>query len=255
MPDLPEDRVGATALVHATTVYLVGGNGATGPVVMRSKIEERADPRNGTLIGNVQTWESVPAPNMNGATVSTAVFARGQLWLIRSDGWIESMDVGATVPGQSHLSWAPVSVRINGGAPFTVVAPQPIKIHHGDKIDLTLDWDYSGAQTFQGVTVDVSGQPADPGKKNSPSFIATGDGALRSQIDLALDPPASDGQPIALHAEIPTQITDPRISNPARAIKPDKRTEYNATVQVSAGGHAIGPVQRLRFVIDRPKVH
>ena len=33
----------------------------------------------------------------------------------------------------------------------------------------------------------------------------------------------------------------------------DRRTEYNATVLVTAGGRRLGPVQRIRFVIERPR--
>ena len=35
---------------------------------------------------------------------------------------------------------------------------------------------------------------------------------------------------------------------------PDRRTEYTATIRVTAGGHPLGPLQRLRFVVERPKV-
>ena len=63
---------------------------------------------------------AAPGPNLQaGVRILTAAFARGQLWIIRSDGWIETMDVGAVAPGQSRLAWEPASVSINGAAPVT----------------------------------------------------------------------------------------------------------------------------------------
>jgi hypothetical protein len=270
MPPLRNERIAATALVHGTSVYLVGGSQSDGqptePVIERARIEQRADPRTGTVIGNVQRWERLPAPILPaGVTIATATFARGQLWIIRSDGWVETMDVGTVAPGQSRLAWAPASVSINGGQPFDAVAPRPIKVRHGDTVDLTLEWSYTGAQTLEGVTVEVAGQPADPGKKSkSPPFLTAttradypaGTTVAPGRVDfsagaLTLLPPTSDGLPIQLQARIPTEVTDPRRKD-NRPV-PDRRTEYNATVQVTAGGQRLGPVQRLRFVIERPR--
>ncbi|HEY3111605.1 MAG TPA: hypothetical protein VGL23_22810 [Chloroflexota bacterium] len=269
MRDLDRDRVGATALVHGTSVYLVGGNNPSDPAdpaIVRGKIEQRTDSRTGAVIGNIQKWEPLPPPKLDGATITTAVFARGQLWIIRSDGWIQTMDVGAVAPGQTRLTWADASAQISHGLPGggfdaplpwqPIVPPQPIKVRHGDKIDLTLDWSYTGAQTFDGVTVEVVGQPSDPGQRKPPSssFVriddGTDNGALRKDYDLGLLPPTTEGQQIKLRAVIPNDVYDP-IKKKRVA---DRRTEYNATVQLVAGGQRLGPIQRLRFVIERPRL-
>jgi hypothetical protein len=256
MRDLEGDRVGATALVHGTIVYLVGGNNPndpTDPAIVRGKIEQRADPRTGAVIGNIQKWEPLPPPKLNGAAITTAVFARGQLWIIRNDGWIQTMDVGAVAPGQSRLAWEPAYVSINGGQAVPAIPQQPIKVRHGGTVDLTLDWSYTGAQTFDGVSVEVVGQPADPGDKTKGAFInhtETGTPRLDLQPKLTLLPPTTGGGQVSLRAVIPSTVT---VDLKKRKTAPDRRSEYNATVQIVAGGQRLGPVRRLRFVIERPR--
>ena len=104
--------------------------------------------------------------------------------------------------------------------------------------------------TLPGVTVEVVGQPSDPGVKRSPPFVTPARTDFPADA-LTLLPPASAGQPIQLQARIPTEVTDPRKTNGSKV--PDAGRSTNATVQVTAGGRALGPVQRIRFVIERPR--
>jgi hypothetical protein len=258
MPPLPRDRRAASALVHGTTVYLVGGNNPGEPFIVRGKIEARNDPRTGVVLGNIQRWEPLPDPALPaGVSISSAVFARGQLWIIRDDGWIQTMDVAEVMPGRSRLTWdrttAITTRKLPDGsddAPIfsEPVLPQPIRVRRGDVVELTLDWSYIGAQTFDGVTVDVLGQPADTGVRRSASFITP------SRTDwpagtAALGPGGTAGPQIQLQARIPTEVTDPRTGRKVA----DRRSEFSATIQVTAGGQRLGPLQRVRFVVDRPK--
>jgi hypothetical protein len=258
MTDLPVARRAATALVHGTLIYLVGGTDParpTDPVIERGRIEAWSDPRGGTVRGHVRKWEPLPSPSLpTGVTIATATFARGQLWIIRSDGWIQTMDVGAVAPGQTRLTWDQTEAvtrhkLANGSLGPAVtshpVPPQPIKVRRGDVIELKIDWSYLGAQTFEGVNVQIAGVLSDTGIRRSAPFITARQASFPSA---SLLPPGGPGPQLELTAVIPEVVTDV-----ARNRKvPDRRSEYNATVQlVTASGQKLGPLQRLRFVVER----
>lgn len=250
----------STALIHANTIYLVGGNQPGKPAIERGRIDRT---------GNVPTeaWEPVPDPYLpSGVKILTAVFARGKLWIFRDDGRIQAMKVTATVPGQSRIAWGTTTALIQrnkaDGTPDAPIfleprPPQPIRVRHGDKIDLTFDWTYTGAQELSNVTVDVAGTIADTGVRRSPIILTNpAPTTLPMKLDDLLSPPETGGTQIALSVAIPTCLTRPG----SRAVRPcagnqivDRRGEYNLSVTISAGGQKLGPIQRVRFVVERGK--
>jgi hypothetical protein len=249
----------STALIHGNTVYLVGGNQPGKPTIERGRIDRS---------GNIPTeaWEPLPDPKLPaGVKILTAAFARGKLWIFRDDGRVQAMKVNDTVPGKSHIEWGNTFVAIqrqrsDGSTDFLdqkVLPPQPVRVKHGDQIEITQDWTYVGAQELSNVTVDATGTVLDPGQRRSPIFLRSPfPASLPIRLTDALTPPETDGTQIKLTIEIPTCVT----RNGNRRVAPcdwnqmlDKRSEYNLNVTISAGGQKLGPIQRMRFVVERPK--
>lgn len=270
---LPYPRQGATALLHGTTIYLVGGNDPGDPIILRGKIRSR-DPLALDKPGNIRTadWEQVPDPALPpGVKIVTAIFARGDLWIFRDDGRAQRANVADLVPGRSRLTWDRTTALITrprpaGGTDVIFsepIPPQPIRVRRGDAVDVTLDWSYSGSQFLDPLTVDISSAPVNPCVRTSPRVLnALGPAVPVPGVNyegvrirynagvFPLVPPTTAGAQIELQTVIPTTA---QVLKDGRCVSvPDRRNEYNAVITINAGGQSLGPVQRLRFVVEKP---
>ncbi len=202
-------RRGATALIHGSTVYLVGGNDPGSPMIERSRIN--AD-------GSLGTWEKLANPPGTAGVIS-AVFARNALWIIRDDGTIQASSLN-TIAGYQRVVWA------GDQRPITVAA--------GEKVDIALDWTYFGPQDLTGVTASISASVANTKNQSGPFLRLT----QQNFPDATLTAPTSSGPAVHIVGTIPSD---------------GLRTDFLASVQLTAGGKLIGPLYHLHFVI--PKAH
>jgi hypothetical protein len=163
------------------------------------------------------------------------------------------MSVSDVAPGRTYLDWNYVYSTItrggNAGPAVPIVPPGPIKVKHGDRVQIDLGCIYTGAQTLNGLSISIAASPLNPtDSKKGPFLVGSGKTVFTSQ-EWALIPPESDCPPLTLIATIPDTYQNAKTN----VSQKDRRTEYNATVQVTAGSQRLGPLLRLRFVIEKPK--
>ena len=174
---LSSARAGATALVHASTVYLVGGNDPGRPTIERAPIN-----RDGTL----GRWERYPEPPP-GAAILTATFARDHLWIFRADGSIQKSSIGAGAPGRAHVNWkADTHTRT---------------VQWKDPIDIPIDWTYEGPRDLTGVEVSVFGSAVNVSDRHPTPFVGIAPSPTLATLELAS--PTTDGPTLHLVGSIP----------------------------------------------------
>jgi hypothetical protein len=238
---LPFGRAGATALVHASSVYLVGGNLDGGPTIQRAPILRD---------GSLGRWESYPEPPP-GATIKTALFARDYLWIFREDGSLQKSRIGGSAYGRARVVWQ-ADTR-----PYVVTRDKL-----GQDITIPIKWTYDGPRELTGLSAAVGGSFVDNSAKPRDPIArlvdANGNKTTRLTFDPALvlspDPDAT-GQP---------RNVGPDLSLVVKLPNDPKRTEYLVLVQlfysdVTTDGagklvpvqRSLGPLIRFRFVVKR----
>jgi hypothetical protein len=219
---LPQAREGAIALVHATTMYLVGGNQPGTPTIIRAPIL-----RDGAL----GPWERYPEPP-EGAPILTAVFARDHMWIFRQDGSIQKSRIGDAAFGRARLTW-------NADTRPRVVKP-------GDEVTIDVGWAYDGPRDLTGITATVMGSPVDP-RARRPVPIVSLD--RTSFPGLTLSAPTTDGPPLKLTAKIPNDRRRSEYLGMIQLHHVETTVDANGVTKSSV--RSIGPLIRFRFVVKR----
>jgi len=230
-------REGATALVHGSTVYLVGGNTNGGPAIERAPIL-----RDGTL----GAWESFPEPPA-GAPIKTALFARDYLWIFREDGSLQKSRIGLSAIGHARAIWD--------------ADTRPRVVTRGETVQIPIKWSYDGPRELMDLSAAVSGsfvdnhvKPLDPiSRLLDPVSGTPGKSIGFGNLTLSPDPLGGQdrtvGTPFTLSVTIPN---DPLRSEYMSLVQ----LYYQETIVDQTGAtkkttRSLGPVLRFRFVIKR----
>jgi hypothetical protein len=219
---LPQARQGATALVHATTVYLVGGNAPGTPTIIRAQIARD---------GSLGPWERYPEPPP-GAEIRTAVFARDHLWIFRSDGSIQKSRVGDAAFGRARVVWN--------------ADTRPRFVQPGEQVPIDVNWTYEGPRDLTGISASVTGSFVDP-RARRPVPIVRLDPVSFGGVTLSA--PTTVGTPLRLIATIPT---DKKRSEYMGMVQLHyTETTVDASGQLRTTVRSLGPLLRFRFLVKR----
>ena len=173
---LRNPRDGAAALVHANTIYLVGGNDPGSPAIERTRIQHD---------GNLGTWEQLENPPGSAGVIS-AVMARDAMWIIRDDGTIQASSISKTLAGYQRVVWTGDQ--------------RPVTVTPGQEIDIQLPWTYIGPQYLTGVTASISASTTNTTTQSGP-FLRLEQQNFASSV---LSAPTSAGPTVRVIGKIPT---------------------------------------------------
>lgn len=219
---LPQARQGATAIVHASSVYLVGGNDPGTPTIIRAQIARD---------GSLGPWERYPEPP-EGAPILTALFARDHMWIFRQDGSIQKSRIGTAAFGRARVIWK--------------ADTRPRFVSPGDDVAIDIDWTYEGPRDLTGLSASVQGSAVDPRARRPVPIFRLGPVSFAG---LTLSSPSTDGPRLQLVGTIPN---DRRRSQYMAMVQ----LNYTETTVDAAGRsrtvtRSLGPVIRFRFVVKR----
>jgi hypothetical protein len=171
MGTLPEAYTGGFAVVHGSTLYLIGAPWG----------EPRVDRATMRYDGSLSAWTRVVSPAAGPPPVA-ATTLRGQIVIARADGTVETLSVGAVSPGRRRIVW-------NTSAETRSIAP-------GQTLTEVIPWSYAGPEDIDDFSAwtYASGKAsrlADRGASLAGTYIRAGGGTGRELVLVITVPPGS----------------------------------------------------------------
>jgi hypothetical protein len=234
LPQLPSDRIGGRALIHARFLYLVGGNAAGRPTIERTAVPLSF----GT--SGIQ-WDAMPEPPAGSGAIIASTFAKGKLWLVRENGNIETTSAEAIQPGKTAVEWG------------STIRRQRI-VQKGDSFTVDLPLRYSGPQDMTDLSVEFTASPLQTDSPRNVTFASFVPSSLPSTSVLRASPARSPstGPTLQLQVDIPTtKVRTEYIAIALLRSGPASGKSCLATLQVRPCLQKIGPQLVLRFVVDK----
>jgi hypothetical protein len=234
LPRLPNDRIGSRALIHARSLYLVGGNEPGKPVIERTAVPLAISN------GRIQ-WDAMPDPPDPSDPIIASTIAKGRLWLVRESGHMQSTSAEAIQPGRTSIEWG-TSIR------------RQRTVQKGDSFTLALPFKYSSPQEWADLSVDLTASPRQTDSRSTDKFATFDATSLPVGTILEKAPPRDplDGPTLCINVTIPALKTRTEYVAIAmlRSGPPSGKTCL-ATLNVRPCLQKLGPQLVLRFVVDK----
>ena len=234
LPPLNSNRIGGKALIHARSLYLVGGNESGRPTIERTSVPLST---NGSRI----QWDAMPEPPSGDGEIIASTFAKGKLWIVRANGKVQSSNVAAIQPGKSVIEWATTIKRQRTVRP-------------GDSFMVELPFKHVGPQDLSDISLEFTASPRQTDSRRNDNFATFRASSLPTGTVLRAAPSTSPfaGPTLCMQVNIPTtKVRTEYIAIAMLRSGPASAKSCLATLQIRPCLQKFGPQLVMRFIVDK----